>query len=162
MKRIIRLTETDLARIVKRVINERQYLTEQLLQALTLTATVPSDYATNQNIPFTLGPLGDNAAKEYTGKINQLTVNGITTNYLINQTFNGKYISGEISSAAQNIDQIKTQLLTRKSDYLGGQSDLARNSATLVVIQPDPKNPTKQNEKVLIATYKVTQSSSKN
>jgi len=28
MKRIVRLTESDLARIVKRVINERQYLME--------------------------------------------------------------------------------------------------------------------------------------
>ena len=161
MKKIIRLTESDLARIVRRVVNERQYLTEGLLQALTLTATIPSDYATNQNIHFTLGPLGNNAAKEYKGLLVQLTINGVTTNQMSKQSLQGQYISGEISGTASNIYEIKNALLSRPADYLGGQSDLGRNNATLVVI-PDPKNPTKQNEKALIATYKVTRSNSKN
>jgi len=34
MKRVIRLTESDLTRIVRRVINERQQLTEQVVKNL--------------------------------------------------------------------------------------------------------------------------------
>ena len=40
MKKIIKLTESDLTRIVKRVINERQYLNEDLSQVILLSLTL--------------------------------------------------------------------------------------------------------------------------
>lgn len=136
----------------------RQQLMEGQFMALTLTATIPSNTATNQNIAFTLGPLGNNAAKEYTGLIRSMTVNGVSTNSMTNQKLTGQYITGEIMSTAANIDQIKTQLLSIPANYLGTDDDINRNQATLVVVQPDPKNPTKKAEQCVISSYKVTQS----
>ena len=58
MKKIVRLTERDLTRIVRRVINERQYLNEQADVIQTMTVKVPitigkdnvERFATNYNV----------------------------------------------------------------------------------------------------------------
>jgi hypothetical protein len=63
MKKIVRLTENDLAKIVRRVINERQYLMEQSLGVYqTMTVKVPitkgkdnvERFAANSNVEVSL------------------------------------------------------------------------------------------------------------
>lgn len=140
--------------------NKQRILTEALLQAPNLSLNVPAQNAPNQNIPFSLGPLGKNAANEYTGILTGMTIGGIFTNSLTNQKLAGEYITGEISlrNTDANYLQLRDAILKVPANYIGTQADLNRNNANLVTKQ-DPNNPKapKKNELVLLGTIKVQQ-----
>ena len=136
----------------------RRKLTEALLQAPSLSLNIPAQDAPNQNISFTLGSLGKNAANEYTGILTGITIGNVFTNKLTNQKLTGEYITGEIMSTDPNFDKLKSAITTLPANYIGTQADLNRNNVTLVTKQ-DPNNPTapKKNELALLGTIKKVQ-----
>jgi hypothetical protein len=81
MKKIIRLTENDLARIVKRVINERQYLMEDdVRKVIPIEIAIP---AVKNQKTGKLEPKSDTAYLSYFAK-NELGKNGMSS--LMNET----------------------------------------------------------------------------
>ena len=133
-------------------------LNEALLQAPSLSLNIPAQDAPNQNISFTLGSLGKNAANEYTGILTGMTIGNVFTNKIANQKLTGEYITGEIMSTDPNFDKLKSAISTLPANYIGTQADLNRNNVTLVTKQ-DPNNPTapKKNELALLGTIKKVQ-----
>jgi len=79
MKRIIRLTESDLTRIVRRVINEKQYLTEERIIPITI------------DIP---------ARRNEKGEL-EATPNSRLTFQIINQKGTGGELTDDIESISQ-------------------------------------------------------------
>jgi len=131
--------------------HQARLLTEGVL-ALDLRVTMPAQNAANQNIGFSLGPLGKNAANEYTGLLTGITIGGKRVQKLTNQKLTGEYITGEIMSTDANFDNLKSAIQNTPSNYLGMDTDIARYNATLVT-KRDPNNPTAptKNEMALVA-----------
>ena len=74
MKKIVRLTESDLTRIVKRIINERQYLMEGEGDGFTQSNT-PTIYI---YLPYTLNPKDQSKKYNPLGRAN-FTIVGTKT-----------------------------------------------------------------------------------
>ena len=138
--------------------NKQQILTEALQQAPNLSLNMPAQNAPNQNIGFSLGPLGKNAANEYTGILTGMTIGNVFTNKLTNQKLVGEYITGEIMSTDPSFDKLKSAIANIPANYLGTTAMLNQYNANLVTKQ-DPNNPTapKKNELVLLGTIKKVQ-----
>ena len=136
----------------------RARLTEALLQAPSLSLNIPAQDAPNQNISFTLGSLGKNAANEYTGILIGITIGNVNVKKLTNQKLTGEYITGEIMSTDPNFNNLKSAIATIPANYIGTQADLPRNNVTLITKQ-DPNNPTapKKNELALLGAIKKVQ-----
>lgn len=85
MKRIIRLTESDLTRIVRRVINERQYLMEEGMEHVKLQVYVPqkTDATTKKTFyDYTAGLIfevvpAENQKKTFS-QLMSITINGVS------------------------------------------------------------------------------------
>lgn len=138
--------------------HQLQLLTEAV-QVANLSLSVPAQNAPNQNIPFTIGPLGNKAADEYTGLLGGLTIGGISTNSLKNQKLTGEYITGEISltNTDANYLQLRDAILKVPANFLGTTSDFNRYNAILVR-KKDPNNANAPGrDTVLLGSIKVQQ-----
>lgn len=141
--KIRHIQETNLMLENRRLVeNNRSFLMEQI-QSVMLTLTIPTKNGnyidTSKNISFSIGPLGNNAANEYTGIITTMTLNGQVANKLTNQSLNGEYVTGEImmnDASAQLVDAIQKIV----SGDLIDQSQLNRYSANFVR-KPNPQDP---------------------
>jgi len=142
MKKFI-ISESEKQRILEMHQNatSRQYLNEAIQSAM-LTLNIPTingQIDKTKNIPFSIGPLGKNAANEYTGILTNMNINGQLANKLTNQKLNGEYINGEIM-LGNDADPLVSAINTVKSNDLIDQSLSNRYSATFVR-KKDPNNP---------------------
>jgi len=119
-----------------------KHLLMEAIQSMFLTLNIPTKDGyidKTKNISFTIGPLGKNAANEYTGIITTMTLNGEVANKLTNLKLSGEYVSGEIMMNTAS-DQLVSAITNIKSDDLIDQAFLNRYSANFVK-KPDPNNP---------------------
>jgi hypothetical protein len=142
MKKLI-ISESEKQRILEMHQNatSRQYLNEAV-QSVILTLNIPTvqgQIDRTKNIPFSIGPLGKNAANEYTGILTNMTINGQLANKLTNQKLTGEYVNGEIMPGTDP-DLLISAINGVKSNDLIDQSLLNRYSATFVR-KKDPSNP---------------------
>lgn len=142
MKKFI-ISESEKQRILEMHQNatSRQYLNEAV-QSVILTLNIPTvqgQIDRTKNIPFSIGPLGKNAANEYTGILTNMTINGQLANKLTNQKLTGEYVNGEIMPGTDP-DLLISAINGVKSNDLIDQSLLNRYSATFVR-KKDPSNP---------------------
>jgi hypothetical protein len=142
MKKFI-ISEQEKQRILEMHQNatSRQYLMEWV-QTVFLTLNIPTTNGQidrSKNISFSIGPLGKNAANEYTGILNSMTINGGLANKLTNQKLNGEYVNGEIM-LGNDADLLISAINNVKSDDLIDESMFNRNMASFVR-KKDPNNP---------------------
>ena len=145
MKKIIRLTERDLTRIVKRVINERQYLMEDegFSQSNTPTITIylpytlnPKDqskiYKTNQRAKFTISatkaPDGTFSTTEYKMPIKIISIDGVGPDT------NSPFSSGAVNTTDGSIKgsfALTEDMYKKWKDYLGKGFNRGTNNVTI-------------------------------
>ena len=151
MKQFI-ISEQEKSRILEmhQSATSRQYLMEAV-QSVVLSLNIPTingQIDRNKNISFSIGPLGKNAANEYTGILNSMTINGGFANKLTNQKLNGEYINGEIM-LGNDADLLISAINNVKSDNLIDTSMMNKNSASFVR-KKDPNNPSSGPQTVFI------------
>jgi hypothetical protein len=144
------------------VSNNRLFLMEQdANQAVYLTMNVPTKNGnyidTSKNITFTIGPLGKNAAKEYTGVMRGMTLNGQSTGAPSNTKLNGEYITGELLMASST-PQLQDAITKIVSGDLNDMSKFNNYNATFMKKDPNaPENqPLKASGQQTILIAKVT------
>jgi len=150
MKKFI-ISEQEKQRILEMHQNatSRQYLNEAV-QSVILTLNIPTvqgQIDRTKNIPFSIGPLGKNAANEYTGILTNMTINGQLANKLTNQKLTGEYVNGEIMPGTDP-DLLISAINGVKSNDLIDQSLLNRYSATFVR-KKDPSNPSSPGQQTI-------------
>lgn len=143
--KIRHIQETNLLMENRRLEEKKKQFLTEAIQSAVLTLTIPTKNGnyidTSKNITFSIGPLGKNAANEYTGVIRNMTLNGQPTGALSNQKLNGEYVTGEImmgSATPQLVDAIQKIV----SDDLIDESQLNRYSAAFM--KKDPNAPADQ------------------
>jgi hypothetical protein len=128
-----------------------KHLLMEGVQSVILSLNIPTTNGQidrNKNISFSIGPLGKNAANEYTGILNSITINGGFANKLTNQKLNGEYINGEIM-LGNDADLLISAINNVKSDNLIDTSMMNKNSASFVR-KKDPNNPSSGPQTVFI------------
>ena len=126
-----------------RILEEKsKHLLMETIQSMFLTLNIPTknNYIDKtKNISFSIGPLGKNAANEYTGIITTMILNGEVVNKMTNQSLNGEYVTGEIMMNNAS-DQLVSAITNIVSNDLIDQNLMNKYSANFVK-KPDPNNP---------------------
>jgi len=140
--KIRHIQEANLMLESRRLEEKSRHLLMEAVQSVILTLNIPTvqgQIDRTKNIPFSIGPLGKNAANEYTGILTNMTINGQLANKLTNQKLTGEYVNGEIM-LGNDADLLISAINNVKSDDLIDQSMFNRNMASFVR-KKDPNNP---------------------
>jgi len=140
--KIRHIQEANLILESRRMGEKSKHLLMEAVQSAILTLNVPTTQGQidrTKNISFSIGPLGKNAANEYTGILTNMMINGGLANKLTNQKLNGEYINGEIM-LGNDADSLISAITNVKSNDLIDQSMYNNNSASFVR-KKDPNNP---------------------
>ena len=140
--KIRHIQEANLVLENRRLEEKSKHLLMEAIQSVFLTLNIPTknNYIDKtKNITFNIGPLGKNAANEYTGIITTMILNGQVANKLTNLSLSGEYVTGEIMMNNAS-DQLVSAITNIKSDDLIDQSLMNKYSANFVK-KPDPNNP---------------------
>ena len=150
MKKIVRLTERDLTRIVRRVINERQYLNEQPNVTQTMTVKVPitigkdnvERFATNSNVEVIVDDMKGEGTNTRLGEFKsinlvklgetQINTGRALTNFrytfLASDRKLQNYLLGNIGKSFESWDNVAMVSLVKKT----GGSQVFRSKFTFV------------------------------
>jgi hypothetical protein len=123
MKKIIRLTESDLTRIVRRVINERQYLNEDLSQVILLSLTLQykleagniKKYSPAVLFSADVSSHGIKTIKKFS-LFNQVDVSPSS------QSLNGNIINGTLSLSPEQIKTLRPMINKGKQVLQGNMA----------------------------------------
>lgn len=148
--KIRHIQESNLMLESRRLEEKSRHLLMEAVQSVILTLNIPTvqgQIDRTKNIPFSIGPLGKNAANEYTGILTNMTINGQLANKLTNQKLTGEYVNGEIMPGTDP-DLLINAINGVKSNELIDQSLLNRYSATFVR-KKDPNNPSSPGQQTI-------------